>query len=146
MSTLTNGFLKYLSSLFLTYIATLIFISLEWADVGPWRTQRFITPLLMAVVIWTIVYVSHEVVWRIMQTWGANIAALLVIGAIGAAAYGAFMVCSIVFPPEWLTIKKELEHPYIISIVYTVIDLALHPRTFSLVDLLPDTSFEIMET
>jgi len=135
MGTLVSGCMRYASGLLLTYIATLIFISLEWADVGPWGTQRFIVSLLMAVVIWTVVFISHEVVWRLMQISG-NLFVFLVIGAIAAAAYGAFLVCGIVFPPEWLTIKKELEHPYIISFVYAMIDLALHPRKFSLV---PDT-------
>lgn len=133
MRTFIYGCARYLSGLLLTYIATLIFISLGWADVGPWGTQRFIVPLLMAVIIWTIVFVSHETVWRFMQIFENGLLVFLVIGAIGVTAYGAFMVCGIVFPPEWLTLKKEVEHPYIISGVYTIIDLALHPKRFSLI-------------
>ncbi|MEK7083578.1 MAG: hypothetical protein AAB972_05375 [Patescibacteria group bacterium] len=128
-----NGCARYLGGLGLTYIATLIFIGLGWADVGPWGTQRFIVPLIMAVVIWTIIFISHEVVWQIMQVFGGGLLVLFVIGAIMATAYSAFLVCEILLPPEWLTIKRELGHPYVISGVYATIDLALHPRRFSLV-------------
>ena len=133
MGAVMNDCARYLGGLTLTYIATLIFIGLGWADVGPWGTQRFIVPLIMAVVIWTIMFIGHEVVWQIMQIFGGDIFLLLVIGAMMATAYGAFLMCEILLPPERLTIKRELVDPYVIAGVYAAIDLALHPRRFSLV-------------
>jgi hypothetical protein len=119
----------YLEGLCLTYLAMLVFCAVGWINIGAtFAASHFLVPLLMAVVIWTAMYILSYAVWILISMFAACTMGIGFLIGLGVLGYVAMRLAAFVMPIGWISFTDDNFVLFLMGGSIGLIDLIINEK------------------
>lgn len=118
----------YFKGLIYTYLATLIFLALGWVKTGgSLELNKLVVSALVALIIWTFIFVLHEIIWILVLAFTACTFGFGIFIAVWWIGYLSLKIAAFLLPPGWISFSNDDIILLVIGGVYGLISLGVEP-------------------